>query len=143
MEGKVNFKNISQIAKVASAMTNTVRNPYNPGMIIIGVADNEKRYKQWEQHYGMSAYKYNSHRVVGIDAEANVHYKSMDNMLAAYRERIDQEPISVELKENLKDYEIITIQKRTVMVITITAESGQEYDGKKYIREGSDLKEIC
>ena len=143
MEGKVNFKNISQIAKVASAMTNTVRNPYNPGMIIIGVADNEKRYKQWEQHYGMSAYKYNSHRVVGIDAEANVHYKSMDNMLAAYRERIDQEPISVELKENLKDYEIITIQKRNVMVITITAESGQEYDGKKYIREGSDLKEIC
>lgn len=143
MEGKVNFKNINQIAKVASAMTNTVRNPYNPGMIIIGVADNEKSYKQWERHYGMSSYKYNSHRVVGIDAEANVHYKSMDNMLAAYRERIDQEPISVELKENLKDYEIITIQKRTVMVITITAESGQEYDGKKYIREGSDLKEIC
>lgn len=143
MEGKVNFKNISQIAKVASAMTNTVRNPNNLGMIIIGVADNEEHYKQWEQHFGMSAYKYNSHRVVGIDAEANIHYKSIDNMLAAYRERIDKEPISIELKENLKDYEIITIQKRTVMVITITTESGQEYDGKKYIREGSDLKEIC
>ena len=142
-EGKINFKNISKIAKVASAMTNVVRNPVNPGMIIIGIADNETHYKQWEQHFGMNAFKYNSHRVVGIDAEANIYYKSIDNMLVAYRDRIDKEPISMELKENLKDYEIITIQKRTVMVITITAESGQEYDGKKYIREGSELKEIC
>lgn len=141
-EGKINYKNISQIAKVASAMANNGKNAYNPGMIIIGVADNEECYKKWEQHFGMSAFKYNSHRVVGIDTEANVHYKSVDNMLAAYRERIDKEPISIELKKNLKDYEIVTIQKRDVIVITVTAESGQEYDGKKYIREGSDLKEI-
>lgn len=52
------------------------------------------------------------------------------------------EPISEELKENLKNYEIISIQKRTLIVFIITAESGQLYDGKKYIREGSDLKEI-
>ena len=142
-EGKINYKNISQIAKVASAMANNDKNVYNPGMIIIGVADNEECYKQWEQHFGMSAFKYNSHRVVGIDTEANVHYKSVDNMLATYRDRIDKEPISIELKKNLKDYDIVTIQKRNLMVITVTADSGQEYDGKKYIREGSDLREIC
>lgn len=141
-EGKLNFKNISKIAKIASAMANLDRDPNNPEMIIIGVADNEESYKEWEQYFRKTAFKYNSHRVVGIDAEANIYYKSVENMLAAYRARIDGEPISTELKENLKDYEIITIQKRMVMVITITARAGQEYDGKKYIREDSFLKEI-
>ncbi len=63
-------------------------------------------------------------------------------MMNAFKARIDKEPISNELKENLKSYEIVTIQKRSLIVITITAQSGQLYDGKKYIREGSDLKEV-
>ncbi len=44
-EGRLNFKNVSQIAKVASAMTNIKRDSKNPGMIIVGVADNESGYK--------------------------------------------------------------------------------------------------
>lgn len=92
--------------------------------------------------FGMHAYRYNTHRVVGVDTEAKVHYNSVDSMMNAFKDRIDMEPISEELKENLKNYEIISIQKRTLIVFIITAESGQLYDGKKYIREGSDLKEI-
>ena len=52
------------------------------------------------------------------------------------------EPISKELKDDLKNYEIKSIQKRTLIVFTVTVESGQLYNGKKYIREGSDLREI-
>lgn len=141
-EGKINYANISQMAKVASAMTNIRRNPDDIGMIIVGVADSEKDYNDWSAHYKRNAYKYNSHRVVGIDAEAEVHYKSVDCMLNAFKARVDMEPISNELKEDLKSYEIVTIQKRTLIVITVTARSGQLYDGKKYIREGSDLREI-
>ena len=141
-EGKVNFNNISQIAKVASSMTNIVRDSKNPGMIIIGVSDSEGTYKTWESHFGRSAYKYNNHRVVGVDAEAEVHYNSIDNMLSVFRSRIEMEPISEELKEDLKNYEIISIHNKTLIVITITASNGQLYDGKKYIREGSELKEI-
>ncbi|EOS40016.1 DUF262 domain-containing protein [Lachnospiraceae bacterium] len=141
-EGKINYRNISQMAKVATAMANIKRNPDSLGMIIVGVADNEKDYNDWSNHYKRNAYKYNSHRVVGIDAEADVHYKSVDCMMNAFKARIDKEPISNELKENLKSYEIVTIQKRSLIVITITAQSGQLYDGKKYIREGSDLKEV-
>lgn len=51
------------------------------------------------------------------------------------------ESILKELKEELKNHEIITVQKRTLVVITITAKSEQKYSGKKYIREGSDIKE--
>ena len=138
----MNFKNISQIAKVASAMTNIKRDSKNLGMIIVGVADNESGYKQWSEHFGIRAYRYNTHRVVGVDAEAKVHYNSVDRMMNAFKDRIDMEPISRELKDDLKNYEIISIQKRTLIVFTITAESGQLYDDKKYIREGSDLKEI-
>lgn len=141
-EGRLNFKNVSQIAKVASAMTNIKRDAKNPGMIIVGVADNERGYKQWSEHFGMHAYRYNTHRVVGVDAEAKVHYNSVDSMMNAFKGRIDMEPISEKLKDNLKNYEIISIQKRTLIVFIITAESGQLYAGKKYIREGSDLKEI-
>lgn len=142
-EGKLNFRNVSQIAKVASAMTNTERNPEKSGMIIVGVADNEKAYRVWAKHFGTRAYSYNTHRVVGVDAEAKVRYKTVDNLMRTFKERVDMEPISDELKENLKNYQIISIQKKTLIVFTITAESGQLYDGKKYIREGSDLKEIC
>lgn len=141
-EGKLNFKNVNQIAKVASAMTNINRDSKNPGMIIIGIADCESTYKTWESHFGSSAYKYNTHRVVGIDAEAEIHYKSIDSMLSTFRNRIDNEPISEELKDDLKNYEIISIHNRTLVVITITASAGQLYDGKKYIREGSDIKEV-
>ena len=141
-EGKINYSNISQMAKVASAMANIRRDPDSPGMIIVGVADNEKDYSDWSGHYKRNAYKYNSHRVVGIDAEAEVHYKSVDCMMNAFKARVDMEPISNELKEDLKSYELVTIQKRILIVITITARSGQLYGGKKYIREGSDLKEI-
>lgn len=141
-EGKLNFSNASQIAKVASAMTNIKRDSQNPGMIIVGVADKESSYKQWSDYFGMSAYRYNTHRVVGVDAEAKSHYNSVDCMMNAFKDRIDMEPISKELKDDLKNYEIISIQKRTLIVFTITAESGQLYDGKKYIREGSDLREI-
>lgn len=141
-EGKVNFRNVSQIAKVASAMTNIKRDINTPGMIIVGVADNENSYKEWSNFFGKNAYRYNSHRVVGIDEEAKIHYRSIDCMLNDFKVRIDREPISNELKDDLKNYEIISIQKRTLIVFTITAKSGQLYDGKKYIREGSDLKEI-
>lgn len=82
------------------------------------------------------------HRVVGIDEEAKVHYNNIDNLLSAFRERIDMEPISDELKGDLKNYEVITIQGKTLIVITITAASGQLYDNKKYVREGSELKEV-
>lgn len=141
-EGKLNFSNVSQIAKVASAMTNIKRDSQNPGMIIVGVADKESSYKQWSDHFGMSAYRYNTHRVVGVDAEVKSHYNSVDCMMNAFKDRIDMEPISKELKDDLKNYEIISIQKRTLIVFTITVESGQLYKGKKYIREGSDLREI-
>lgn len=141
-EGKLNFSNVSQIAKVASAMTNIKRDSQNPGMIIVGVADKESSYKQWSDHFGMSAYRYNTHRVVGVDAEVKSHYNSVDCMMNAFKDRIDMEPISKELKDDLKNYEIISIQKRTLIVFTITVKSGQLYNGKKYIREGSDLREI-
>lgn len=130
-EGKLNYNNISKIAKVASSMTNIERNKDNIGMIIVGVADDEKTYKQWAAHFGKSAYRYNSHRVVGVDEEAKQHYKSIDNMMRAFNSRIDLEPISEELKENLKNYEILTIHNKTLVVFTITAETGQLYDGKK------------
>ena len=110
-EGKLNFNNVSQIAKVASAMTNIKRNPQNPGMIIIGVADNEESYEKWSNHFGISAYKYNTHRVVGIDAEAEVHYRSIDCMMNAFKDRVDGEPISKELKDDLKNYEMISTSK--------------------------------
>lgn len=141
-EGKLNYGNVSQIAKVASAMTNIKRDSQNPGMIIVGVADGESSYKQWSAHFGVNAFRYNTHRVVGVDEEAKVHFKSVDNMMKAFKDRIDIEPISKDLKNNLKNYDIISIQKRTLIVFIITAESGQLYNGKKYIREGSDLKEI-
>lgn len=141
-EGKINFANISQIAKVASAMANDNRKSQNLGRIIIGVADNENSYKDWERHFGISAYKYNEHRVVGIDAEAKIYYKSIDNMMAAYSNRVDMEPISPELRNDLKNYEMVSIQKKTVIVIKITAKPGQKYGDKQYIREGSFLKEV-
>lgn len=42
-----------------------------------------------------------------IERENNVYYKSMDNMQVSYREQVEKESISKELKVNLKDYGII------------------------------------
>lgn len=141
-EGKLNYSNVSQIAKVACSMTNIPRKSSIPGMIIIGVSDNESDYKEWKNHFKSNAYKYKGHRVVGIDEESKVHYRNIDNLLNAFEARVETEPISDEMKEDLKNYDVITIHGRTLIVITITASSGQLYNGKKYIREGSDIKEV-
>ncbi len=139
-EGKINFKNVSQIAKVASAMANSSRDIKNTSMIIVGIADNESDYKDWSEYYGLNAYKYNNHRVVGIDEEAKRHYKNIDNMMLKFINRLDGEPISDELKSDLKQFDIVTIQKRSLVVFSINASPGQLYGGKKYIREGNSLK---
>lgn len=141
-EGRLNYGNVSQIAKVASSMTNIPRRCSTPGMIIIGVSDNESDYEIWKNHFQSNAYKYKGHRVVGIGEEAKVHYNNIDNLLKAFNAKVDQEPISEELKEDLKNYDVLTIHGKTIIVITVTATSGQLYDGKKYTREGSELKEI-
>ena len=111
-------------------MTNIKRDPTTPGMIIIGVSDNEETHEKWKNHFKSSAYKFNGHRVVGIDEEAKVHYNNIDNLLNAFRARIDMEHISDEVKEDLKNYEVVTIQGKTLIVITITAALGQLYDNK-------------
>ena len=141
-EGKLNYKNVSKIAKVAAAMANLERKENFPCMIIVGIADNEFDYRAWSSFFKTNAYKYNTHRVVGIDEEAKKYYKNIDNLMKAFIMKLDEEPISDELKTNLKNFDIITIQKRSLVVFTITAETGQLYNGKKYIREGSSLKAI-
>ena len=77
---------------------------------------------------------------MGIDAEAEVHYKSVDCMMNAFKARVDMELISNKLKEDLKSYELVTIQKRILIVITITARSGQLYGGKNISEKVRILK---
>lgn len=139
-DGVLNKKNVKKIAKVACSMANVIKpTDKSFGMIIIGIADSEEDYANWFERYKKPSYQYMSHRIVGVDKEAEVQYKKVENLVEVFRNYIDCLPISSEMKQVLKNIEAITVHGKTVLVICISDLSKQEYAGIKYIRKDSQL----
>lgn len=139
---EINQNVVHKIARTLVAMANTNRN--EPGMLILGVADNRSAYHEWFDVYNSGAELVHGHYVPGITCEAQKLCGNSDAYYRKLRELISTEPISDKLKDYiLENYFQLNYHGREIIVI-LSRNVGETsyYDGKKCVRQGNEVIEL-
>lgn len=132
----------SKVIKTLTAMANTI--PVSTGYCVIGVADTLASSRKFEEVYGLTPVKYSNFYIAGVDAEANKYHQSTDGYFTKLTQLIASEPIS----ERDKDYlarNIFTVKyfDKTVIILKIESDAKPSiYDGKYFVRYGSNISEV-
>lgn len=138
--GEINNDTIRKIAKTLVAMANTNSESFDFGYVIIGIANDNKSALNWEKNYESKSFKYGDHFVTGVIKEAISYHHDLDLYTRKIGELINAEPISKDLKEYiLSNYRAVSFLDTEVIMLTSKKQSTDSlYDGKKYIRQGSE-----
>ncbi len=140
---KINNNVVSDIAKTLVAMSNTVSD--KEGLIIVGVADTIDQANEWEKEYKESYMIFGSHYIVGIDAEAKKLNKSKDAYMQMIKDRIKNEPLDQELRDEiLSKNMIVSIKDKELLVFRIDSKTDRKddnkYNGIAFIRRGNSTE---
>jgi hypothetical protein len=132
----------SKIVKTLTAMANTL--PNASGYCLLGVADNKDTANQFTEIYKSKSIGYSSFFITGINDEANTFHKDIDKYFTKLTQLIKNEPISDRDKDNiLRNIATVRYFDKTVVILKI--ESGEIpsiYDGKYFVRHGSNINEV-
>ncbi|MBG6029733.1 DUF262 domain-containing protein [Proteus hauseri] len=139
-----NFDNklFSKVIKTLTAMANTLQGAN--GYCIIGVADKKESAQRFDDIYNTDSIKYSDFYITGIDSEAEKYSKNVDEYYTKIVQLIKNEPIN----DNDKDFisrNIFTVKYFNKTVLILKIESGDIpsiYDGKYFVRHGSNLEEV-
>ncbi len=141
-DDKFNQELFSKIIKTLTAMANTL--PNSVGYCLIGVADNKRTAEKYEEVYGSSSVPFSNFFITGVNKEAAKFHGDTDKYFTKLTQLIANEPISPRDKDNIqRNISIVDYFDKTVVVLKI--ESGSEpsiYDGKYFVRHGSNIDEV-
>lgn len=132
----------SKIIKTLTAMANTF--PSSTGYCILGVADNKETANRYKKLYLNEFKGYSSFYITGIDFEANKYHGNVDKYFTMLTQLIKNEPLSERDKDNISR-NIATVKYFDKTVIILKIESGDSpsvYNGKFYVRHGSNIEEV-
>jgi hypothetical protein len=132
----------SKVIKTLTAMANTLKNAV--GYCIIGVADNKTTADKYKDTYQSDYVSYSNFFITGVDSEANKYHENTDKYFTKLSQLIKNEPISDRDKDNiLRNLSIIKYFDKTVVIFKIESDSKPSiYDGKYYVRHGSNNDEV-
>ena len=136
-------RSFEKICKTLVAMAN--RGPGAVGHIVVGITDNENDAARVAQLDGISAVEYRGFGIVGIDREAVVEQKSLNDYFAWLIQRIRS---AVRLDESVSqqvasDARIVGYHNRGVLVLRVSGRSEPTFfDGALYERSGSETREV-
>jgi len=137
-----NQEAFSKIIKTLTAMSNTL--PEASGYCIIGVADNKNTADKYNEIYGGDYIPYSNFFITGINYEADKYHGDTDKYFTKLTQLIKTEPISDRDKDNIsRNITIVKYFDKTVIILKI--ESGEQpsvYNGKFYVRHGSNIEEV-
>ncbi|MFI3198410.1 MAG: DUF262 domain-containing protein [Methylococcaceae bacterium] len=142
ISGEFNQETFSKIIKTLTAMANTL--PGATGYCLLGVADNKTSAERFKEIYKNDYICYSSFFVTGINSEATVHHGDVDKYFTKLTHLIKSEPLSDRDKDNISR-NIATVNYFDKAVIILKIESGDKpsiYDGKYYVRHGSNISEV-
>jgi Protein of unknown function DUF262/Putative DNA-binding domain len=132
----------SKIIKTLAAMANTL--PRASGYCIIGVADNRATADKQIEKYGGEYIAYSSFFIAGVNLEAAKYHGDTDKYFTKLVQLIKNEPISERDKDFIsRNISVVNYFDKTVIVLKI--ESGDKpsiYDGRYFVRHGSNLEEV-
>ncbi len=140
---KFNQELFSKIIKTLTAMANTLKN--STGYCLLGVADTLNAAEKHKAKYGTTSIPYSNFYVTGVNSEATKYHEDIDKYFTKLSQLIKNEPISYRDKDNiLRNISAVNYFDKTVIILKI--ESGEQpsvYNGKYYVRHGSNLNEVA
>jgi hypothetical protein len=141
-DNELNEGTFSKVIKTLTSMANTL--PGATGYCLLGVADNRVTADRHKSLYKNDYIPYSSFFVTGIESEAKIHHGDIDKYFTKLVQIIKSQPISDRDKDNLSR-NITTVRYFEKDVIILKIESGDQpsvYDGKYYVRHGSNVNEV-
>ena len=139
---KLDLDTFSKIIKTLTAMANTL--PGATGYCILGVADTKGCAERHKEIYGGDSISYLSFRITGINHEAGNYHGGIDKYFTKLVQLVKNQPISERDKDNISR-NIASVRYFDKEVIILKIESGETpsiYDGKYYVRHGSNVDEV-
>jgi predicted HTH transcriptional regulator len=140
--GDLNPDTFSKIIKTLTAMANTF--PKSTGYCLLGVADNKKTSEKYKEIYGSNYVPYATFFVTGVNSEAKKYHGDIDKYFTKITQLVAQEPLSDRDKDNISR-NILNVNYFEKTVIILKIESGNTpsvYNGKYYVRHGSNINEV-
>lgn len=132
----------SKVIKTLTAMANTL--PQATGYCIIGVADNKTSADKHIEKYDGKYIPYSTFFITGVNSEAELYHVNIDKYFTKLSQLIKNEPINDRDKDNIsRNISVVNYFNKTVVILKI--ESGDKpsvYDGKYFVRHGSNIDEV-
>ena len=139
--GKFNPSCISKIVKTLCAMANT--RPNNDGYILIGIPNDKEDAENISKKLNTSLISCRNYKIMGIKAEAEKYYTSIDAYLQRIKDQIMLEPIESSFKnEILTKCQLISYKGKILYLFTCRSSSPVYYDKKLYVRYMSHNHEV-
>ena len=109
------------------------------------MADNRNAAERYKSIYGNQYVSYSSFYITGIDAEANKHHSDIDKYFTKLVQLIKHQPISDRDKDNLsRNITTVRYFEKDVVILRIESDDKPSiYDGKYYVRHGSNVDEVA
>lgn len=139
---KIDDESFEKILKTATGIANLAKN--GKGYVVIGVADTDATTSRILQLYQIKSTKFNRFDIVGIEHEAKILGKSLDQYFQLLVDKIRTSKVSEPLRSYLAhEVKLVRYYDKSVFVIqTMGMEDLSNYDGVYYIRSGNQLDEI-
>ncbi|NOR69274.1 MAG: DUF262 domain-containing protein [Methylomarinum sp.] len=138
----LNIKTFSKVIKTLTAMANTFSNA--TGYCLLGVADSKETADKYQDIYNADFISYSAFYVTGIDSEAEKYHGDTDKYFTKLVQLISNEPLSDRDKDNIsRNITTIKYFDKSVVILKIESDSKPSiYDGKYYVRHGSNINEV-
>lgn len=137
-----NEDSFNKVIKTLTAMANTHKSA--TGYCIIGVSDKSSTTIQYEKIYDIKHLRYSNFDITGINGDSTNYKKGSDEYFTKIHNLLKSQPISERDKDNiLRNISLIKYFDKEIIILKI--ESGKTpsiYDGKYYVRHGSNIEEV-
>lgn len=131
-----NNDEIEQIGKTLVAMANTNHARYSTGYVIIGVADTEDAYNDWNDIYNQDPVIFGRHFVVGIQKEAERRHRNVDEFVRDFSSKLKQLDISQDLLDSvLANMRVVDFHDKDLLILPAQHFGNSKYHGEMYRRE--------
>ncbi|MBD1559853.1 DUF262 domain-containing protein [Vibrio sp. S9_S30] len=139
---KFNQKAFSKVIKTLTGMANTF--PGATGYCLLGVADTKATADQFKSLYDNEYISYSSFYITGVKDEAEKYHDDLDKYFTKLVQLIKSEPISERDKDYLsRNISTIRYFEKDVVVLKIESDNKPSiYDGKYFVRHGSNVDEV-
>ena len=137
-DGSKNEKLLDKIFLTLSAMGNS--EPNAVGYVLLGVSDNKEDSSRIECKYNIKAVKAKNFYITGIDGEAKLYYKSLDDYYLRLKNYLESVPLSEYYKRQVgASMKMVDYNGKSVIILKIVSDNGPvSYGEKFYTRVGAN-----